>query len=179
MAPVLPPFNEKYGMNGACVVGIPMIAGICQLLGMDIVKHPGATGRVDTDYEGKIRTAVSALKDRDFVLVNIKATDIAGHDGDALLKRDVVEYVDKALKPVLDILGTTAVVITGDHSTPCAAREHSGDPVPVVFATEGIRRDTVTLFDEVSASRGALNITSNDIMTYLLSLSDRAEKYGA
>lgn len=179
IAPVLPPFDEKFGLNGACVVGIPMIAGICQLVGMEVVKHPGATGRVDTDYNGKVKRAVSSLKDHDFVLMNIKATDIAGHDGDAILKRDVIEKIDLAFEPLFDILDTTVIGITGDHSTPCEAKEHSGDPVPITFVTDGIRRDSVRLYDEVSASRGALNITSNDVMTYLMSLSDRAEKYGA
>lgn len=179
MAPVLPPFKQKHSMNGACVVGIPMIAGICGLVGMDIVKHPGATGRVDTDYSGKVRKAISALRDHDFVLLNIKATDIAGHDGDPLLKREVLEKIDAAFEPLLEILGDSVVAITGDHSTPCATKEHSGDPVPIVFATDGIRKDSVRHFDEVSAGKGALKITGNDSMNYLLSLSDRAEKYGA
>lgn len=179
MAPVLPPFGEKYSMRGACVVGIPMIAGICKLVGMDVVKHPGATGRVDTDYNGKVKTAIRALADHDFVLMNIKATDIAGHDGDPLLKRDVIERIDAAFEPLLEILDDTVIAITGDHSTPCSSKEHSGDAVPITFVTEGIRRDTVSMFDEVSASTGAVRMTSNDTMTYLLGLSDRAEKYGA
>lgn len=179
MAPVLPDFTEKYHMKGACVVGIPMISGICQLLGMDVVTHPGATGRVDTDYDGKIKTAIRALKDHDFVLVNIKATDIAGHDGDALLKRDVIEKIDHAFEPLKDILEDTVIAITGDHSTPCSTMEHSGDSVPVTFVSEGMRRDSARFFDEYSALKGELRITSNDVMNYLLGLSDRAEKYGA
>lgn len=179
MAPVLPPFGEKYGMKGACVVGIPMISGICQLVGMDVIKHPGATGTVDTDYSGKIRTAVKALKDHDFVLVNIKATDIAGHDGDPILKRDVLEKTDRAFGPLRDILGDTVIAITGDHSTPCSIKEHSGDSVPITFVTDGIRKDGVRFYDEISALKGELRITSNDTMNYLLGLSDRAEKYGA
>lgn len=179
MAPVLPAFNEIYGMKGACVVGIPMISGICGLIEMDVIRHPGATGRVDTDYAGKIRTAVKALEDHDFVLVNIKATDIAGHDGDPVLKRDVIEMADEAFAPLLDILDGTVVAITGDHSTPCETGEHSGDAVPIVFATGGIRRDGVHFYDEISAACGPLRITSMDVMTYLMQLSDRAEKYGA
>lgn len=179
MAPVLPSFSEKYSMSGACVVGIPMIAGICGLAGLDIVKHPGATGRVDTDYTGKVRTAIQALESHDFVLLNIKATDVAGHDGDPLLKREVIEKIDTALGPLREILDYTLVAVTGDHSTPCATKEHSGDPVPITFASAGIRRDTVSMYDEISVSRGALKISGSDTMNYLLGLSDRSEKYGA
>lgn len=179
MAPVLPTFSEKYAMAGACVVGIPMIAGICSLAGMDVIKHPGATGRVDTDYTGKVKAAVGALENHDFVLLNIKATDIAGHDGDPVLKRDVIEKIDSALSPLTEVIDSTLVAVTGDHSTPCATKEHSGDPVPITLATSGIRRDSVTKFDEISVSMGALRISGSDTMNYLLGLSDRSEKYGA
>lgn len=178
-APMIQPFSENFGLKGACVVGIPMIAGICNLVGMDVIKFKGATGRVDTDYEGKVRTSIEALKTYDFVLMNIKAPDVAGHDGDPLLKTEVIERIDKALANVKNILDETVVVITGDHSTPCSTRDHTGDSVPIIFATSGIRRDRATLYDEVNSSKGALRISSNNVMLYLMNLSDRAEKYGA
>lgn len=178
-APSLRPFSEKYGMSGAYVVGIPMIAGICDLAGMEAIKFKGATGRVDTDYYGKVGAAIKSLGDHDFVLLNIKATDIAGHDGDPELKRDVVEKIDHAFEQLNEITGSTVIAITGDHSTPCSTKDHSGDPVPVLIVTDGIRRDCVNFYDEVSASKGALRITSNDLMTYLMQISDRSEKYGA
>lgn len=178
-APLIQPFSEKFGLKGACVVGIPMIAGICNLVGMEVIKFKGATGRVDTDYDGKVKAAIEALKDHDFVLMNIKAPDIAGHDGDPLLKRDVIEKIDRALIDLKDILDDTVVVVTGDHSTPCSTKDHSGDPLPIVFATRGIRRDRAVIYDEVNSSKGALRISSNNVMQYLMELSDRAEKYGA
>ena len=178
-APMLGNFSEKFGMKGACVVGIPMIAGICNLVGMEVVKYKGATGRVDTDYYGKVGKAIQSLEDHDFVLLNIKATDIAGHDGDPELKRDVIEKIDHAFGQLLNITDDAVIAITGDHSTPCSTKDHSGDPVPVLFITDGIRTDNVEFYDEVSAACGALRITSNDIMPYLMQLSDRSEKYGA
>ncbi|HKJ96676.1 MAG TPA: phosphoglycerate mutase, partial [Thermoplasmataceae archaeon] len=82
-------------------------------------------------------------------------------------------------RPLRDILGDTVIAITGDHSTPCSIKEHSGDSVPITFVTDGIRKDGVRFYDEISALKGELRITSNDTMNYLLGLSDRAEKYGA
>ncbi|MFG1519804.1 MAG: 2,3-bisphosphoglycerate-independent phosphoglycerate mutase [Thermoplasmataceae archaeon] len=178
-APSLEKFEEKYSMKAGCVVGIPMIAGICDLAGMDVIKYPGATGTVNTDYAGKIRTALQALETRDFVLVNIKAPDVAGHDGNPDLKRKVIEWSDRAFAQIIPKLDEILVAVTGDHSTPCALKEHSGDPVPLVIATAGMRTDGVTRYDEVTASRGSLKIRSSDLMNVLLGLSDRAEKYGA
>ncbi|MEM0155019.1 MAG: 2,3-bisphosphoglycerate-independent phosphoglycerate mutase [Thermoplasmataceae archaeon] len=179
IAPKLELFQDKFGMKGSCVVGIPMISGICKLAGIDPIKVPGVTGRVDTDYEGKIRGAVDALRKYDYVLVNVKATDIAGHDGDPGLKRDVIEKIDLALGQLKHLSQDTVVCVTGDHSTPCSVKDHSGDPVPILFYTDGTVADNVIQFDEISAQSSALRLRSVDVMPYLMQLSDRAEKYGA
>ena len=178
-APEIEDFNQKYGMKGACVVGIPMIAGICGLAGMDVIKAPGVTGRVDSDYESKIRTTISALRDHDFVLVNVKGPDIAGHDRNPELKRDVIEKADRAFRQLLGLKGEVVVAVTGDHSTPCTYADHSGDPVPLLIYAGGNRVDPSERFDEVSCVSGSLRIQSGDLMQYLLNVSDRAEKYGA
>jgi 2,3-bisphosphoglycerate-independent phosphoglycerate mutase len=179
ITPRLQSFREKFGIDGACLAGIPLITGIGNLAGLHLLKHPGATGRVDTDYKGKVRAAVRALDSHDFVIVNIKAPDIAGHDGDPLLKRDVIEKIDSALGQVAELSDGVVTCVTGDHSTPCTSMEHSGDPVPILFSTGGIRRNGVRQFDEVSCGVSGFNLLSGDVMTMLLQLSDRLEKYGA
>ncbi|EQD79360.1 cofactor-independent phosphoglycerate mutase, partial [mine drainage metagenome] len=118
VTPRLEPFKEKYGLEGACLAGIPLITGIGNLAGLKLLRHPGATGRVDTDYNGKVKAAIRALDEHDFVLLNIKAPDIAGHDGSPLLKRDVIEKIDAALGQVLEVSDRIVTCITGDHSTP-------------------------------------------------------------
>ena len=179
ITPRLEPFNKRYGLNGACLAGIPLITGIGNLAGLHLLKHPGATGRVDTDYRGKVREAVRALDVHDFVLVNIKAPDIAGHDGDPLLKRDVIEKIDDAMGQVIGISDDTVICVTGDHSTPCTTKEHSGDPVPILFSGNGMRRNGVRRFDEVNCVLSGFELLSGDVMTMMLQLSDKLEKYGA
>ena len=179
ITPRLQPFAEKYGLKGACLAGIPLITGIGNLAGLDLLKHLGATGRVDTDYNGIVKAAVRALSSHDFVIVNIKAPDIAGHDGDPLLKKDVIEKIDAALGPLVDLGDSVVTCVTGDHSTPCSSMEHSGDPVPILFSTGGMRRNNVRQFDEVNCSLRGFNLLSGNVMTMLLQLSDRLEKYGA
>ncbi|MCL5440082.1 MAG: 2,3-bisphosphoglycerate-independent phosphoglycerate mutase [Candidatus Thermoplasmatota archaeon] len=179
ITPRLQPFGEKYGLKGACLAGIPLITGIGNLAGLDLLKHAGATGRVDTDYNGIVKAAVRALSSHDFVIVNIKAPDIAGHDGDPLLKKDVIEKIDAALGQLVDLGDSVVTCVTGDHSTPCSSMEHSGDPVPILFSTGGMRRNNVRQFDEVNCCATGFNLLSGDVMTMLLQLSDRLEKYGA
>lgn len=178
-APDLEPFSKKFGMKGACIAGIPMITGLCNMIGMDIIRVKGATGRTDTNYEGKITALIQSLKTHDFVILNFKGTDVAGHDGDPLLKKSVIERVDRVLSPLKGLLEDTVIAITGDHSTPCSMKDHSGDHVPILFVTSGNLRDHVTHYDEISCMEGALEISSINVMDYLLQLSERSDKYGA
>lgn len=179
LVPKLQPFPGKHGLKGACVAGIPLITGIASLAGLDIHRYSKGTGTLDSDFEGKTELALSLLDDYDFVMINIKAPDIAGHDRNPVEKKKALERIDKAFGQFKRHLEHTVIAITGDHSTPCSAGEHSGDPLPVLFNTSGIRKDAVSRYDEVSCSGGALRITSEDIMPLLMTLSDRSEKYGA
>lgn len=179
IVPELQNFNKKYGIRGACIVGVPLLSGICKLAGIDVIKVPGATGTVNTDMEKKILYALNATNDYDFILVNIKATDVAGHDGNGHLKRKIIERVDSAIEPLVENLDKITLMVTGDHSTPCSVKDHTGDPVPVLIVTRGIRGDGIDKFDEISVSRGSLRIKGSDVMNVLLNYSDRAEKFGA
>ncbi len=179
IVPELENFNKKYNLKGACIVGVPLLSGICKLAGMDVIKVPGATGTVKTNMENKINYALENFKKYDFILVNIKAPDVAGHDGNGKLKKEIIERVDRAIEPLLGKLDELTIMITGDHSTPCSVKDHTGDPLPVMVVTEGIRCDGIKDFDEISVSRGSLRIKGSDVMNILLNYGDRAEKFGA
>lgn len=179
LAPRLTPFSDLHGLRGASISGIPMITGICQLVGMDKIEVEGATGRLDSNFSAKFKAAYKVLEEYDFLIMNIKATDVAGHDGDAVAKRDAIQRIDRAMSGIFEHLDDVVICVTGDHSTPCSLKDHSGDALPILFNTSGIRVDKARLYDEVSCSGGSYHITSGDVMKVLLQLSDRAEKYGA
>ncbi len=177
LTPKLQPFREKYGFNGACIAGIPMVKGIGSLLGMKVLEVEGATGTVNSNFRNKMDSAVEEMRNSQFVIVNIKGTDAAGHDGNAILKKRVIERFDQALEPIMDL--DVTVCITGDHSTPCDFREHSGDPLPLLMSSPGTRRDGAKFFDEISCMNGSLGLGSGDILQYMRQLSGNDEKYGA
>ena len=181
MAPHLENFEKKYNMKAACVVGTPLIRGICKLAGIHPIDFPGATGSYDTDMKGKIREAIKALarQDYDFVLVNIKATDIAGHDMLPRKKVEVIERIDEAMGYLLEILPEDiVVVITADHSTPCSVGDHSGDAVPIMIYAEDSRAEGFE-FNEVACAKGSLRIRGSDLMQMILNATNRADKFGA
>ncbi len=177
----LEPMPERYGVSCAAVAGVTLIKGICRLVGMHVADVPGATGGLDTDYKAKAEAALDLLGRHDFVFVNVKAGDIASHDGDFRMKVQVAENIDMMLGIMLKSLPEDVVVaITCDHSTPISVRDHSADPVPVTISGGDARVDRVREFDEVSVSTGALGrIRGMDLMPIMLGMANRARKFGA
>jgi 2,3-bisphosphoglycerate-independent phosphoglycerate mutase len=175
------PLNERYGLTCAAVAGVTLVKGICRIVGMEVPDVVGATGGLDTDYKAKADAALQLLQNHDFVFVNIKAGDIAGHDGDFRMKIRVVESIDMMLGMLLkDMHEDVVVALTCDHSTPVSVKEHSADPVPVTVSGGGARVDGVREFDEISCASGALGrIRGMDLMPIMLGMADRARKFGA
>jgi 2,3-bisphosphoglycerate-independent phosphoglycerate mutase len=177
----LEPLSSRYGMKCAAVAGVTLVKGICRMVGMDVPNVPGATGGLDTDYKAKADAAVKLLESNDFVFVNVKAGDIASHDGDFRQKVAVVENIDLMLQLILkDMREDVVIVLTCDHSTPVSLREHSADPVPLTISGGGARVDGVREFDEISVASGALGrMRGMDLMPIMLGIADRAKKFGA
>lgn len=172
-------FSEKYGLKGAVIAATGLIIGIGIRYGLDYIETKGATGGVDSNISAKVKNAINALNDHDLVLLNIKGADESGHDGRIEEKTQFISKIDKAFEPIIG-LKDTLVVVTADHSTPIAVRDHSADPVPVMIKGSGIRVDNVKTYDEISAATGGLNrICSMDLMPILMDLIDNTKKFGA
>jgi 2,3-bisphosphoglycerate-independent phosphoglycerate mutase len=173
------PFEQKYGLSGSVIAAATLISGIGMSVGLHHIPVRGATGSVDTNLSGKVETAMRELEERDFVLLNIKGADEAGHDGKAVLKRDFIEKVDQALAPFLE-MKDCVIAVCADHSTPCSVKDHSADPVPLVIRGEGVRVDDVVSFDEFTCAHGGLHrLPGTALMPVLLDLINKSHKYGA
>ena len=165
----IPSFSERYKLKACCIAGAGLYKGFGKYLGMEVLKVKGATGGKDSNIEAKFKAAKKALKKYDFVWVHVKATDLYGHDGDCIGKKEFIERVDKALAKILD--ERCLKVVTGDHSTPCSLKEHSGDEVPILFHGEEVREDNILHFGERDCMQGGLEmIEGKDIMPEILNL---------
>lgn len=179
--PDLEPFPKVHGMSASCVAGVSLIKGICRVCGLEVVEAPGATGGLDTDMLSKARTALQELERKDLVLMNVKASDIVSHDGDAMGKVEVIGRLD-AMAGVLreGLPEGAAVAFCADHCTPVSRMDHSGDPVPLTVYSETSIRDGVRSYDEVSCASGALGrLRGKDLLPILVDKVDRSEKFGA
>ncbi|HSH19182.1 MAG TPA: cofactor-independent phosphoglycerate mutase [Draconibacterium sp.] len=162
--PAMPTLKEMFGIEKSAVISaVDLIHGIGVYAGMEIIHVEGATGLYDTNYEGKAKAAVDALKTKDFVYLHIEASDEAGHEGDVELKTKTIEYLDQRIvKYVLEktakMSEKVAIAILPDHPTPCALKTHTHDPVPFTIYYPGIIPDEVEVYDEFAVKKGDFGI---------------------
>ncbi|MGA2193552.1 MAG: cofactor-independent phosphoglycerate mutase [Nitrospirota bacterium] len=132
--PSLPSFREKYGIEGAMISAVDLMKGIGSILGFRVIDVPGATGYIDTDYEGKANAALAALEGSGLVYVHVEAPDEAGHGGNVEHKLRAIEDFDsKVVGTVMRELEgrkDCRVLVMPDHPTPVAIKSHVDDPVP-------------------------------------------------
>lgn len=179
VVPHMPSLRDMYGLRSAVVAAAGLIIGIGRMAGMEYIETPGATGGIDSNVDGKIKNALRALEDHEIVLLNVKGADEAGHDGDWDAKKNFVEKIDSALRPVAE-LADTLIIICSDHTTPVSVMDHSGDPVPLAIAGPGVRTDGVGVFSECAAARGGLSrLRGVDVMPIAMDLMNQAKKFGA
>lgn len=131
----LEPFRERYGVTGGMITAVDLLRGLARLADLEVVYVEGATGFVDTNYEGKAQAAQEVLDRHDFVYVHVEAPDECGHQGDAPLKtRAITDFDHRIVGPVwrgLERRGEPYLLVaTTDHRTPVALRGHSPEPIP-------------------------------------------------
>lgn len=180
----IPSIKELYNIKAACVAGDITVGGIAKLVGMDYFSNDSFTGSFDTNLMGKVDLAVKLLNESKYhwVVMHVKATDLAGHDNLPMAKKDMIEKVDKAIGVILQNIDLNKCYIsfTADHSTPCEARDHTGDGVPTIIAGGDVRRDSVKSAGESQFTTGSLNnLTANDIFMLQMDLLGFTDKVGS
>lgn len=142
MAPNLQPYQERFGLTGAVISAVDLVNGIGVAAGLNVVKVPGATGYLDTNYKGKVVAAQQALREFDFVYLHVEAPDETSHQGRTDLKIRAIEDFDAyVVAPFLEYLSThphTRVLVAPDHVTAISTRTHAHGAVPFVVAGDGV-----------------------------------------
>lgn len=165
--PEMKTLQELYGKTGAVISAVDLLYGIGAYAGMEIIHVEGATGLYTTNYEGKAKAAVDALKRHDLVYLHVEATDEAGHEGNAALKIKCLEYLDsRAVKYIIEETAKfnepVAIAVTPDHATPCELRTHTHDPVPFIIYKPGEEPDGVNEYNEFSVQEGVYGKIEGD-----------------
>jgi len=166
-------FQKRFGIKGVAITAVDLVRGLSMLIGFDLIDVPGATGFIDTNYQGKATAAIEALDKYDLVFVHIEAPDEASHNGSAEMKKKAVEQIDKYIVgPVLEALQnyeSWRILVMPDHPTPVRSCAHSPEPVPFAMAGGGISGILHTTFSEANAAKSGFRIDNGfELMEYFL-----------
>ena len=170
VAPSMPTYTQRFGVDGAIISAVDLMKGIGIYAGLEVINVPGATGYIDTNYKGKAEAALAALEKKDFVCVHVEAPDEAGHNGNLKDKLTAIEDFDREIvgKVVegLARFGDYRLLVLPDHPTPIRLKTHSSDPVPFILSSsEDMKEGTGSgRYNEKEAAQTGLLIDDCAVM---------------
>lgn len=173
--PELQNFKEKNGVSASIVSAVDLLKGIGICAGCETPEVNGATGYLDTDFEGKTLAGIESFKNgTDLVYLHFEAPDECGHRGESENKIKAIEEIDRrSLKIMLEYLENCGedfrILIMPDHPTPLETKTHSSTPVPYLIYDSSAKIKGVESFTEDAADKTG-NFVSHgpDIMEKLL-----------
>ena len=162
-APQMPGFAERFGLRGGVISAVDLIKGIGICAGLEVIPVPGATGYLDTNYQGKAEYGLQVVEKSDFVYIHVEAPDEASHNGDLKAKLAAIEAFDeKVVGTIVKGMknrGDHRIMVLPDHPTPIELRTHTDDPVPfVIYDSTHKRSSGAAGFDEAEASKSGIMI---------------------
>ncbi|MBR7164545.1 MAG: cofactor-independent phosphoglycerate mutase [Clostridia bacterium] len=162
--PALDSFEKKFGLSGCMISAVDLLKGIGNGTGMKVANVKGATGNIDTNFDGKAEAAIEALKSgSEFVYIHVEAPDECGHQGQVEMKVKAIELIDeKIVGPVMKYLEESgedyAVLVAPDHPTPLAVMTHVKDPIPFAIYKEGQKEGSGLSYTEAHAKETGIYI---------------------
>ena len=172
----LPQFSELFGHSGGVISAVPLCHGIAALTGLRPITVEGATGKLHTNYEGKVEAAVRSLGENgDFVTVHVEAPDECTHNGDLPGKLQAIEWLDSRvmqyLRECLDEAGIDEyrILFLSDHKTLMATRGHDGGPVPFLLYDSRVAGESGQAYCETDAAKGQYLSDGTELLTLLFS----------
>ena len=171
----LPDFKEEYGCGGAVVSAVPICHGIGVLRGLEMVKVEGATGEIDTNFEGKMEAVWRKLNEYDFVCLHLEAPDECTHNGDLPGKLQSIEWLDSRLVgPLVRRMDEAdmdyRILLLSDHKTLTSTRGHDGDPVPYLIFDSRIDTGRGGAYNEPEGLKGPMELHGHRLLRKLFEM---------
>lgn len=166
--PALQPFEALYGIKGGMVSAVDLLKGIANCAGMEVAEVPGATGYIDTDFEGKAKAALDLLTRNDLVYVHFEAPDECGHRNEPENKVKAIEMIDSRVLPILEEgleqYEDYKILLLPDHPTPIVTRTHASDPVPYLLYQKSAPKTGVDTINEETAKATGIYMENGPTM---------------
>ncbi|MGN0463652.1 MAG: cofactor-independent phosphoglycerate mutase [Acutalibacteraceae bacterium] len=158
--PMLEDFEKVYGLKGSIISAVDLLKGIGLSANMSVPYVEGATGYIDTNFEGKAEKAVEELDNGcDLVYVHFEAPDECGHRNEPENKVRAIELIDSRVLPIilkgLEKYDDYKIMILPDHPTPIVTMTHASDPVPyMIYHKKDEKQGVATINEETAKATG-------------------------
>lgn len=172
--PGLPLFEDLFGKTGAVISAVDLLKGIAICSGMSTPEVEGATGYIDTNFEGKAEAAVKELQSgKDMVYIHLEAPDECGHRNEPENKVRSIELIDQRVLPIvleeLEKYDDYKVMILPDHPTPIVTKTHAADPVPyLIYQKSKPQTGVDTINEETAKATGVFVDDGPSLMPHFL-----------
>lgn len=154
--PTLPSFESLYGLKGAVISAVDLLKGIAIAADMDVIEVDGATGTLETNWDGKATATINALNgEYDYVYLHMEAPDECGHQGDVQGKVQAIEKIDELIGKVLSEVDAEnlTVMVAPDHPTPLELKTHTAGSVPfIIYRADKEKESGVKVYTESEAT---------------------------
>ncbi|MDR0974605.1 MAG: cofactor-independent phosphoglycerate mutase [Ruminococcus sp.] len=168
----LEPFLTKFGKKAAMISAVDLLKGIGKFAEMEVIDVPGATGYIDTNFDGKAEAAIEALRrGNDLVYIHVEAPDECGHRGEVQNKVKAIELIDEKIlsKLLASDLGDIKILICPDHPTPLGTKTHTRNPVPyMIYDSTKTQSGVETLTEKTAEATGVYFENGYEIMGHFL-----------
>jgi 2,3-bisphosphoglycerate-independent phosphoglycerate mutase len=173
-APSLPTFQERFGKSAAVITASSMVKGIARLAEMEVLDVEGATGFYNTNYSGKVKTALAELEKKDVVFLHISAGEevsLKGNIDDKILA--IEDFDTEVVKPIAQALETqeeTKLLIVVNHISSAALMKYDRGPVPYLVYSSKAKKETGSLkkYDEQILESGKIFNTGPELIEAFL-----------
>lgn len=178
--PILPQFESMRGLKAAVISAVDLLKGIGIAGGMKVIEVEGATGTVKTNFAGKAKACVQAIRDGyDYVYLHMEAPDECGHQGDHEGKVKSIELIDKEVVGYIlnELKGEDLrILVCPDHPTPLATKTHSSEPIPFLIFDSTCIKEGVSAYTENECKTTDLLLQTGDELVDLFLNKDEDMK---
>lgn len=175
--PKLDSFEEKFGLKGAIISAVDLLKGIAVGAKMRAPNVIGATGTLETNWQGKVDAAIECFENGiEYVYLHMEAPDECGHQGLLNEKICAIEKVDWVVGKMYDYLQSKnepfVLVVTPDHATPLDVMTHTTSPIPYMIYKSYKELNSDAIYSEKDALNGVFLNRGSEIIKAMLAEKD-------
>jgi 2,3-bisphosphoglycerate-independent phosphoglycerate mutase len=148
----LPDVSEVHGKSASVVTASVLLKGVAKAAGMKVSEVDGVTGFGNSNFSGKVETALKELESQDMVVLHIGAAEEVslkgGFDDKILAIEDFDSLVLGPLMEALEARMDVKILLTVNHGCSAVLMKYNRDRVPFLVTPSAKGNGGRKTFDE-------------------------------